>query len=195
MEYVGESKDLTFSNEWDLCEEFDFRRKDGHKLDSNNDFDDRHYLDKFVSQLTTAAPMDTAEPEDTLAAPMSSQDLFEMLCLVYCYVPHSGSYDNVHFKQTCWKAILKFLGFVHNLDQLDVDEPEKTAMMKFFYSLVSGTNVIGTSSTFLSPLQSIWTPVDSTPLHSTPVISTQNVCLKKTIYVMCLGFGLRLGLG
>ena len=55
-------------------------------------------------------------------------------------------------------------------------------------------------STFLSPLQSIWTPVDSsglhsTPLHSTPVISTQNVCLKRTIYGMCLGFGLGLGLG
>ena len=161
-----------FSNEWDLCEEFDFGRKDGHESDSDDDFDDGHYPDKFVSQPTTAAPMDTVEPEDTLAAPTSSQDLFEMLCLVYCYIPHSGSYDNVHLKQNCWKAILKFLGFIHNLDQLDVDEPKKTAMMKFFYSLVSGTNVIGTSSTFLSPLQSIWTPVDSSGLHSTPLHSS-----------------------
>ena len=48
-------------------------------------------------------------------------------------------------------------------------------------------NLESFTSTFLSPLESIWTPVDSTPLHSTPVISTQNVCLKRTIYGMHLG--------
>ena len=81
-----------------------------------------------------ATPMDTDEHEDGSAATTYSRDLFELLSLVYGYVPHS-SVDNVH-PTLSWDTILRFLGFVGNLNDLDIPELEKSAMIKLFCALV-----------------------------------------------------------
>jgi hypothetical protein len=66
-----------------------------------------------------------------------SRDPYETLSLVYGYVPHSDSGAGSVPTTLTWEAILGFLGFFRNLDQLDVPEPEKSAMMNFFCTIVS----------------------------------------------------------
>ena len=39
-----------------------------------------------------------------------------------------------------WDTILKFLGFIKNLEELDVPKLKKSAMLDFFYSIVSGND-------------------------------------------------------
>ena len=58
----------------------------------------------------------------------------KLLSLVYGYIPHSRV-DNVHLTLS-WDAILRFLGLVGNLNDLDIPESEKSAMIKFFCTLV-----------------------------------------------------------
>ena len=86
-----------FSNEWDLCVEFSIGKKDGYDSDSDSDYDDKNYPEKFVSHPTSlpglAAPMDVVEHEDGSADSMHSRYPLEILSLVYGYVPHS-SIDN-----------------------------------------------------------------------------------------------------
>ena len=129
-----------FSNDWDLCEEFCIREKDkdGYDSDFGSDYDDATYLEQFVSHPTSlpglATPMDTDEHEDGSTATTYSQDPFKLLSLVYGYVPCS-SVDDVHLTLS-WDTILRFLGFVGNLNDLDVPESEKSAMIKFFCTLV-----------------------------------------------------------
>ena len=130
-----------FSNEWDLCEEFSIGKKDGYESDSDSEYDDATYPEKFVSLPTSqpglATPMDTDEHEDGSAGTTvtHSRDPFETLSLVYGYVPRSSA-DDVR-STLSWDAILRFLGFTGNLNDLDVPEPEKSAMMNFFCALVS----------------------------------------------------------
>jgi hypothetical protein len=132
-----------FANEWDLCEEFSFGNTDGYDSDSDDNYDDQYYPEKFVSQPTSspslAAPMDDVEHEDSSAALTHSRDPFETLSLVYGYLPRSSSgTDDVRVHSTFnWDAILRFLGFVRNLNELDVPEPEKSAMTNFFCAIVS----------------------------------------------------------
>jgi len=135
-----------FANEWDLCEYFSFGNMDGYDSNSDDGYDDQGYLENFVSQLTfsppsppSAAPMDVAAQEDWFVAPMHSQDLFETLSLVYGYIPRLGA-DDVPLTLN-WDALLRFLGFVDNLNELDVPEPKKSAMMNFFCNIVTNTGV------------------------------------------------------
>ena len=131
-----------FSNKWDLCQDFNFENKDGYDSDSDNDYNDQNYLEKFVSQsqstffAPSAAPMD--KEEDTSPAPMYSQDVVGTLSLAYGYVPHLVGHGAC--LTLSWDAILKFLGFIKNLEELDIPEPEKSAMSDFFYSIVSGND-------------------------------------------------------
>jgi len=135
-----------FANEWDLCEDFSFGNMDGYDSNSNDGYDDQGYPEDFVSQPTcsppsppSAAPMDVAAQEDWFVAPMHSQDLFETLSLVYGYIPRSGA-DDVPSTLN-WDAILRFLGFVDNLNELDIPEPKKSAMMNFFCNIVANAGV------------------------------------------------------
>jgi hypothetical protein len=138
-----------FSNEWDLCEEFSIGKKDNDGDDSDSDYGPGTYPEKFVSHPTSlpglAIPMDTDEHEDGSASTTHSRDPVEILSLVYGYVPHS-SVDDVR-STLSWDAILRFLGFVGNLNDLDIPELEKSAMIKFFCTLVSraDANNIGTA--------------------------------------------------
>jgi hypothetical protein len=54
--------------------------------------------------------------------------------------------DDAHESLFHWDAILRFLGFVCNLNELDVPEHEKSAMMNFFCTIVpkAGANDIET---------------------------------------------------
>jgi hypothetical protein len=65
-----------FTNEWDLCDEFNFGNKDGQDSNSDDDYDNQDYLQNFVSKPTSfpplAAPIDVVEPEDSSAAPTYS---------------------------------------------------------------------------------------------------------------------------
>jgi hypothetical protein len=139
-----------FANEWDLCHDFSIGNKDGQDSDSDDDYDDQHYPEKFVSQPTSfppsTAPMvqDVVEPDVSSAAPTLARDPLETLSLVYGYLPRSGA-DDAH-SPFDWDAILMFLGFIHNLEELDVPEPEKSAMKNFFRTIVSkaGANDIET---------------------------------------------------
>ena len=141
-----------FSNEWDLCEEFSIGKKDSDDSDSDSDYDDRNYPANFVSHPTSlpglaAAPMDVIEHEDNdCSASLNSRDPYTTLSLVYGYVPHSSA-DNVRWTLK-WDAILNFLGFVGDLNDLDVPEPEKSAVINFFGTIVSNAdandNDIGT---------------------------------------------------
>ena len=128
-----------FWNEWDLCEEFSIGKKDKDGYDSDTSgYDDATYPEQFVSHPTSlpglATPMDTNEHENGSAGTTYSRDPFEILSLVYGYIPCS-SVDNVSLTLS-WDAILRFLGFVGNLNNLDILEPEKSAMIKFFCTLV-----------------------------------------------------------
>ena len=135
-----------FSNEWDLCVEFSIGKKDGYDSNSDSDYDDKNYPEKFVSHPTShptslpglAAPMDVIEHEDGSADSMHSRYPLETLSLVYSYVPHSST-DKVSLTLK-WDVILQFLGFVGNLDNLDVPEPEKSAMINFFCTVVSNAD-------------------------------------------------------
>lgn len=133
-----------FANEWDFCMDFRFGVNDDHVVsdDSDGDDDDPDYPAKFVSQPTDlaplAAPMDVETDQDSESfLPKYSRDPFETMSLVYGYVPRSG--DNVHSEHN-WDGILKFLGFVKNLKELDVPQPEKNEIMNFFTSIVTATS-------------------------------------------------------
>jgi hypothetical protein len=163
-----------FANEWDLCKEFNFGNKDGDDSDSDSGYDDPNYPHNFDSQPTPLspphAPMDVVDPEDSSAAPICSRDPYELLSLVYGYLPHSV--DTVPSKHS-WDSILRFLGFVRNLHELDVPEPEKSAMTNFFCNLVSdaGANVIGSDFEHLQslfPFENVRRPSENLFVFSSP---------------------------
>ena len=163
-----------FANEWDLCHEFNIgnKKKDASDSDSDSDFDDQHYPDNFSSQPISVPPLAAAvnivDNEDKYEAPMYSRDPLEILSLVYGYVPRSSA-DGVS-SEFNWDAILRFLGLVHNLDVLDVPEPEKSAMMKFFRNVVSndGADVIGTGLDKAFPFQHVQRPSENLFVFTSP---------------------------
>jgi hypothetical protein len=128
-----------FANEWDFCKDFRFGVDDDHAVSdySDDDYDDPEYPADFVSQPThsvpLAAPMNVETDQD-LVLPNYSRDPFETMSLVYGYVLRSG---NVVRSKHNWDGILRFLGFVNNLEELDVPQPEKNAIMNFFTSIVN----------------------------------------------------------
>jgi hypothetical protein len=169
-----------FSNEWDLCDEFCFGKKDGYVSDSESEDDDQNYPKDFVSQPTSlpglATPvepegsMDVEEHEDGSAGPTHPRDPFEILSLVYGYLPHSSA-NNVPSKHN-WDAILKFLGFVSDLE-LDVPEPEKSAMMNFFHTIVSKADADNIGTDFESvkdrfPFERVQRPSENLFVFSSP---------------------------
>ena len=161
-----------FANEWDLCDEFVDGDKDGYDSESDFDYDDQHYPEVFVSQPTSAppltAPMDLREHENSSQAPTHSRDPVETLALVYGYVPRSSANDvRLSFN---WDGILKFLGFVHKLHELDVPEPEKSAMMKFFCTAVSKNDAIDMITPFENrfPFQQVQRPSENLFVFSSP---------------------------
>jgi hypothetical protein len=189
-----------FSNEWDLCHEFNIGNK-GYESDSDSDYDDPNYPVKFVSQpkstpllapladpmapsadpmapsadlmalsadpmAPSPAPMDIVEQEDGSAAPTDSRDPLNTLSLVYGYVPRTSA-DNVPSTFN-WDGILRFLGFFRNLDTLDVPEPEKSAMMNFFSTVVSDANDMGTGFENLFPFRQVQRPSEDLFVFSSP---------------------------
>jgi hypothetical protein len=176
-----------FANEWDLFEDFCFGKKDGDDSDSDLDEDDdeQSYPKNSVSRPTPlpslpapmnvvehedspadpmnvaeredspAAPANVAEHEDSSAAPTFSRDPFKMLSLVYGYLPRSGADDSLSIHN--WDGILRFLGFVRNLHQLDVPEPEKSAIMNFFGSMVSNAGAGDIGGTDFENLKRLFT--------------------------------------
>jgi hypothetical protein len=162
-----------FSNEWDFCEDFCFGPVDD-SYESDDEYDDDDgYGDQgcsadFISQPTQSPPLDTpmdVESDPTRLGHHFSRDAVETMSLVYGYVPfmeatdrpseheHMGaSYRPSEHK---WDAILKFLGFVKDLQELDVPELEKRAMMNHFSALVSqkeADRVVAKTFGFLSDL-------------------------------------------
>jgi hypothetical protein len=165
-----------FANEWDLCHEFDNGNKDGYDSDSD-DYDDHDYPENFVSKPTSAPPladrMEVVEHEDDFAAPTYSRDPLETLSLVYGYVPRSSA--DVNPSTFNWDAILRFLGFVRNLDTFNVPEPEKSAMMKFFFAIVSkdGANDMGAGFENRFPFDQVQRPSEDLFVFSSP---SSNAC-------------------
>ncbi|KAF8156129.1 hypothetical protein B0H34DRAFT_799189 [Crassisporium funariophilum] len=131
-----------FSNEWDLCEDFQFGIVDNtsYSDDGYDSGNDDVYPVNVVSQPTKAPP---------LAAPMDidmgqswceySQAPLKTMSLVYGYIPHAGV-NNIP-PTLSWERMLNFMGFVRNLEELDVGEPERSAMMNFFTAVL---NAVGT---------------------------------------------------
>ena len=74
--------------------------------------------------------MDVVDHEDISAGPTHSRDPLKLLSLVYGYVPCSNADDVPSTLK--WDMILRFLGFKDKLEELDVPEPEKSAMINFF---------------------------------------------------------------
>ena len=172
-----------FANEWDLCHEFNFGNKDDHRSgfdsDSDSEYDFRSYpknsVSKPASTPSLAAPMDVVEPDDSSAALddssaalTHSRDPLNTLALVYGYVPRSSA-DGVNLTVN-WDGILRFLGFVHDLDKLVVPEPEKSAMMSFFCTVVSkdGASDMGTAFDKLFPFEQVQRPSDDLFVFSSP---------------------------
>ena len=161
-----------FANEWDLCDEFNFRNEDGYKSDaSDSEYDYQSYPKNSVSQPTSAPPLATSmdvDDVDSSAAPTHSRDVSNTLSLVYGYVPRSRAND---VSSTCtWSAILKFLGFVHDLNDLDVPEPEKSAMINFFCTLVAkdGDKDMGTGFGNVFPFEQVQRPSEDLFVFSSP---------------------------
>jgi len=131
-----------FANEWDFCTDFRFGVDDEHVVsdDSDDDYEDPRYPADFVSQPTHSAPltapMDVETDQDSFL-PKYSRDPFETMSLVYGYVPHSGNNSRSEHN---WDGILRFLGFVKNLTELDVPQPEKNEIINFFTSVVNGSD-------------------------------------------------------
>ena len=96
--------------------------------------------------LLHCLPMDIVESEDSSVAPTHSPDPLKTMSLVYSYIPWSSA-DNVPSTFN-WNGILRFLGFVHNLDTLNAPEPEKSAMIKFFCAAVSSDGANGIKTGF-----------------------------------------------
>ena len=175
-----------FANEWDLCEEFTIGKEDDQDLDSDSDYDTQNYYPDYstsqpisslpgmalptaVVELGSDAPMDAAEPEDGLADQDDSQDLIEVLSLVYGYVPHlhASGVNSIHN----WDTILRFLGFVGDLDSLSVPEPEKTTIINFFHTVVSNTNDIDNDFQTLEnlfPFEHVQRPCEDLFVFSSP---------------------------
>jgi hypothetical protein len=149
-----------FSNEWDFCEEFCFGPvDDSYDSDSGSEYgNDDDYAGPgsadFVSQSTySPPPMDVESNSTTWVGHHFSRDPIETMSLIYGYIPHMGSSQGP-FEHN-WDAILKFLGFVKDLQKLDVPEPEKSAMMNHFFALVSNKqadNLVDKTFTTLSNL-------------------------------------------
>ena len=159
-----------FANEWDLGEELNFGNKDGHDSDFEADDDDPYYPKNFHSQPMSVptAPMHVVEHEDISTAPMHSRDPLKTLALVYGYVPRSSA-DNAS-PTLNWDSMLRFLGFVNNLDELNVPEPERSAMMNFFCTLVSsnGANDMSSSLENLFSFQQVQRPSENLFIFSSP---------------------------
>lgn len=150
-----------FSNEWDFCEEFCFGPVDdsydsdsGSEYGNDDDYAGLGYSADFVSQSTySPPPMDVESSSTTWVGHHFSRDPIETMSLIYGYILHMGSSQGP-FEHN-WGAILKFLGFVKDLQKLDVPEPEKSAMMNHFSALVSNKqadNLVNTTFTTLSDL-------------------------------------------
>jgi hypothetical protein len=144
-----------FSNKWDICEDFCFGDVDDSydsddEYNSDDGYRDQGYLTDFVSQPThlppLPTPMDVESSPTTSFAYHSSQDPIKTMSLVYGYVPHMGASDRPSGHD--WDAILKFLGFVKDLKQLDVPKPEKSAIMNHFSSVVSNKQAGLIANTF-----------------------------------------------
>ncbi|KAF8154585.1 hypothetical protein B0H34DRAFT_809159 [Crassisporium funariophilum] len=107
-----------FSNEWDLCEDFQsgivdntFYSDDGY--DSGNDV---VYPVNAVSQPTKAPP---------LAAPIDID---------------MGQSVNDIPPTLSWERMLNFMGFVRNLEELNVGKPKRSAMMNFFAAVLNAVS-------------------------------------------------------
>jgi len=165
-----------FSNEWDFCKDFrfgpvDYSYDSGDEYDSDDGYGDQDYPEDFISKPThsssLAAPM---EIEETWFEPQCSRDPIETMSLVYGYVPHMGASDRSSAHN--WDAILKFLGFVRDFKNLDVPEPEKSAITNHFSALVSNNadlmiKTFATLST-LFPFRHISRPLPDLFIFSSP---------------------------
>lgn len=166
-----------FANEWDLCEDFEFGDVDNSNSDDGYDsYDDEDYPNDFFSQPTNAppstAPMDIETGPSWFAHQYSRVPL-QTMSLVYGYVPHTGVNDlpSIH----SWDKILNFLGFVKDLEQLDVGEPEKSAMMNYFSAMVTA---IGSEKSDKKSLCSLSIQTCSTSFErSFCVLFTQVKCM------------------
>ncbi|KAF8153043.1 hypothetical protein B0H34DRAFT_861250 [Crassisporium funariophilum] len=130
-----------FSNEWDLCEDFQFGIVDNtsYSDDGYDSGNDDVYPVNAVSQPTKAPP--SAAPIDTDMGQSwceYSRAPLETMSLVYGYVPHAGETDIP--PTLSWERMLNFMGFVRNLEELDVGEPERSAMMNFFAAVLNAVN-------------------------------------------------------
>ncbi|KIM35129.1 hypothetical protein M413DRAFT_32752 [Hebeloma cylindrosporum] len=104
-----------------------------------------------------------------------SRNPIETISLVYDHVPHMGASGRTPEHKRDWKAMLRFLGFVNGLDQLDIPEPEKSAMMMHFSSMAS-TNVADpiteafatVSGPLLSRMSAALVPSDNLSVFSSP---------------------------
>jgi hypothetical protein len=127
---------------------------------------------------TSSAPpldtsMDVVDHEDSSASPTHSRDPLKILSLVYGYVPRSSA-DDVR-STIDWDSILRFLGFVHKLEELAVPEPERIAIINFFCTVVSkdGANDMGTDFRNLFPFEQVQRPSGDLFVFSSP---PSNVC-------------------
>ncbi|KAF8157848.1 hypothetical protein B0H34DRAFT_749097 [Crassisporium funariophilum] len=130
-----------FSNEWDLCEDFQFGIVDNtsYSDDGYDSGNDDVYPVNAVSQPTKAPP--SAAPIDTDMGQSwceYSRAPLETMSLVYGYVPHAGETDIP--PTLSWERMLNFMGFVRNLEELDVGEPKRSAMMNFFAAVLNAVN-------------------------------------------------------
>ncbi|KDR77443.1 hypothetical protein GALMADRAFT_138554 [Galerina marginata CBS 339.88] len=149
-----------YANEWDLCQEFHFGSDRGYAAgndDSGSDDYDNDYNDGYDSDYDNQHDGDgnghlyTAPPEPKPLTPVPqgdyrdadagdkpqpsySRDVLDTAKLVYGYV---SPYDHVPPPPTAlsWTSLLGYLGFVTNLSDLSISEPDERALVVFFAHL------------------------------------------------------------
>ena len=139
-----------FSNEWDLCHDFNFGSDDGYVTDSDGDEYDNNYQHDIVEQsytvphsLPESYPMETDTDEtdtDDSPMPIYSRDVLETAKLVYGYVTPLEQVQTTPTKFT-WRALLGFLGFVNNLSDLSVSDLDEQGLLFFFETLSKGSGI------------------------------------------------------
>lgn len=140
-----------FSNEWDLCHEFQFGTDKGYDSDSDIDEPLNHledvsrieveHNDGFLQQTIPtclSSPQDYTTDES--APSFTPREILNTAKLVYGFV---SPYDNVTPIPTKikWRALLTYLGFLPITCDKSVSENDKRALTLFFDNLTKGSKI------------------------------------------------------
>ena len=139
-----------FSNEWDFCHEFNFGSDRGYDSDSDSEDYDLEYDNPIedghedINNFSATPPRPSSAQGGAMDTDMDDiphrEDVLDTIKLVYGYV---SPYDQPLTTPTrlSWRALLGYLGFINNLEELSVSEVDERAMIVFFDNLSKGSKI------------------------------------------------------